>query len=236
MHIIRSLFLLATLAFSGVVLGAETPTLDEVEKAVAERAAEIKSLTADVHTVSKTPLATSDSKGKIEYAQSEGKELIRYAQKIDYRGVSQSMILKVDMYINGDQAYSVREVNGETIVIPQSANSLLTSPNGLRMLELAKAGEKMTVLPEAEIDGKPMFVVQVDAPPESSRAYRQLHVFIDKKTGVTRRMRGFGPDGSEVLSVDYTDVALNPEIDQERFKFVMPEGAKVLNIGGAYRG
>lgn len=223
---------IASLAFGNLVR-AET-TLADIEKALEARLKDLRSLTANVKTVSTTPMARSNSKGKIEYALLDGKEQVRYIQEIDYKGPSQSLLLNVELFVDGDQAHSVRVVNGETIVIPQSKDSLLTSPNGRRMLDLAKAGENPAVLPDQEIDGRAMYVVQVDAPTSSPRAYQRLQVFLDKETGLTRRVLGFGPGGAEVLSVDYLDFALNPEIDPERFKFVMPPNSKILNVGQPY--
>ncbi|NCC51364.1 MAG: DUF2092 domain-containing protein [Spartobacteria bacterium] len=60
--------------------------------------------------------------------------------------------------------------------------------------------------------------------PESARFW------VSKADGMPRRTVFFNKDGGEMMSQEYQDVVINPEIDPSRFEFTPPEDVQVVDM------
>ncbi len=79
------------------------------------------------------------------------------------------------------------------------------------------------------VDGHDALVVTLD--PHESAGYVRLKVWIDTDDAWVRRFEFV--DGSGVTRrFDLTDLALDPALSDDLFRFTPPEGARIVDRGG----
>lgn len=131
---------------------------------------------------------------------------------------------------DGKSVYSSRDDFSQVSVYIQNPriDPLLTYNVPLGGKALLDVIEKSSpaVLPDETVDGREQYVVRVSASDPQAVSY--LFRF-DKATGITVEMSELYPDGKQKKSTRFSDLVINPQIDTQRFEFVTPPGASVID-------
>ena len=126
------------------------------------------------------------------------------------------------MKMAGKQKAAKRNPNSGTSRSPESGEALFDS--------LRKKGE-LRLLPDAEVDGKPAFVVEVKPKPEEQKGapvpISTIRVYLAKETGIQVKSEFLDAGNKPFTTVYYTGITLNAEVDPSRFVYTPPPGVEV---------
>lgn len=212
-------------------------TLEEIRQRIDQRLEKLRTLEAKVSMTMDTIAQKLESTGTVYLQRENSEEAMRMSRHIKYKSLNTSGELNMDLYVTDVSAYSVRTMNGETYVFNQPPNTILTSPNGRKMLEMVTAKASVVVMPPEKVGERDAFALLAEPDhTDTGRAYSRAALYIDMRTGVTLKLVGLDDAGKEVMVVEYSDLKINEPIDPEKFKFTMPEGAKFMQMGGPVGG
>ncbi len=237
--------LLTALApFAALGADAAPQTLDTVEHQIGEAWSKIESYTATLimeATIPKGFMTISmKGSGPFEFMKIDGEPRYRseLLNTVDMgipipQSMAQQNILTVydgttlytEMKIAGKQKVAKRNPDSGTSRSPESGKALFES--------LRKKGE-LTLLPDAEVDGKPVFVVEVKPKAEGQKdapvQIGAIRICILKDSGIQVKSEFLDTANKPFTTVHYTEIALNAKVDPKRFVYIVPEGVKVDDL------
>lgn len=146
----------------------------------------------------------------------------------------QSAVRRKDVLV-GDGAhvvsYSEQQDRRAAARAPQRADNVYALSTGF--LDGLKADHELTLLPAAEVDARPVYMVQARRrSAAASSAEGQTYAF-DQQTGVLLAIVQRGADGKPRHSVRFRDVRVDAEIPAERFVFAPPADVVVEEVADA---
>ncbi|MCK4343202.1 MAG: outer membrane lipoprotein carrier protein LolA [Phycisphaerae bacterium] len=233
------------LALAGLGLGFTSAALAEdlaaVEKKITADWHKHKSMTAKItaETHMEMGTMTMDMKGAgtLEVMRTGDKILVRMETNNTITQVIGGEETKLEqpstIIVDGEFTYSVDEAMGQKRAIKQKIDPAITG-EPKAMFERFRKDNELKLLPEESIDGKKVFVIAVTPkqPPAMPGVPAKTHIYFDQQNGCLVKMVEFDADDKVMTTMTYTDIKLDVKLDPERFKFVAPEGVKVMDLTG----
>jgi len=223
----------SALMFSGAGYGAD---FEQAIKELVDTHAKLKSYRANVKSREHLIFDTGNEldstvTGKVEWQ--------RQGDKLLYRADSESTsIQKVNetetptraertMVCDGEFFYTYIEVMGEKQAAKQFPDPVLGA-NAKKILDELTPDYNLKLERDQSWGGAPCYVIEATPKTEdASHLMAKAQYYFRKDTGTAVRTLGFDAKGNKTYSIEHFDVELNPEINPERFKFVLPEGVRL---------
>lgn len=226
----------ALLMLPGAWAGGES--VDDVERALTEKMRKVTSLTADVRLQAQTvvPFKTSMvMRGKVEQAWRDGKLLFLKHGKVERVAIVGGKEQKdtQDIFSIQDGKYSWRQEQvGMTYYAVKSWPGEAPIIGG-GFFEAIRRNYSLTLGAEDRVDGEPCWVIVANTkaaidPDNPYQLVRTVYYF-RKTDGMMVRNDTFQADGTLVLSMQYSNLSVNPVLDPQRFQYTPPAGMEVLD-------
>jgi outer membrane lipoprotein-sorting protein len=214
----------------------ETPdrTIDALEQDVLAKWERVRSLTATVmtHTQERVDggMMWMDGLGSCEFKRKGDKLLIRLDQSNTagydrgaQRQKSESQVLTIS---DGDFVYVLTEFPGQKQAekhLPQAFEDLHLG--GQRVFDKLRQHYVLKCLPDAMFDNHPVYSISGEAKDGGPG----ILYFFDPETGVIVRMRFEDRSKEFYRTITIIDLQINPELPDERFVFIPPEGVEIVD-------
>ena len=130
---------------------------------------------------------------------------------------------------DGEFLYTLTEENGQKTVMKNSPqSSQVHQPKSY--FEMFKSYYDIKLLPNEKVNGEDCYVFELKMKPMEGVAPsgRQL-VYFQKSHGIQIKSEAFDANGKLIVSSLTKDLKINPDINPDRFKFKVPEGAQVID-------
>ena len=237
--------LLVLAGFAPYASAAEEQTIDSVAEKIAAAWENVHSYTAHMTADGNIPLGlvsvTTAATGSVEYMAIDDKPHFRMEIVNKMGGnmplMGDGMEQKVLSVFNGEIVYSEMEAMGRkqyTKATPKSDDG--QSPVGGKNLveNIRKRGE-VTLLPDEEVNGIDTFVLEVK--PDNAGQQKGpikaelIRFYVAKDSGIQVRSILMDAEGTALLSTNYSEIKVNPELDPARFVYTPPPGVEVIDMG-----
>ncbi len=242
----RKLFIYCVLAIvflAPVAVWAEEPTLESIEEAVNTSWEKVHAYTAKMAMEASVPkgpvVLKSKGNGTIEILRAGEKNLLRMEVTNNLSSnmplMGAGMEQKVLSVFNGEIVYNEIEMMGMkkyAKVLPKEDNLQNPTGGGSLIDSLKKRGE-VTVMPDEEVNGVDAYVLQVKVTEHNSSEQIKpdtIKAYIAKDSGIPVRTVMYDAGGSPLMTANYTDIKVNPELDPKRFEYTPPPGVEVIDL------
>lgn len=225
-------------AWAGAAGAADT--LESLEAKIAERWEGVSSYKADMTVTADVAQSlirvNSTLTGPMTLEKgADGK--VRYRSELRGSATMGPLgLLKFDirtlMVSTGDTTYTETRMRDKVqVTIAPSAKAGDTAPEGgaQKMSDMEK-DYTLRVLPEKQVDGRAVFVVEGQPKPHAKEKLPQLDrvvMFIDQQTGIQTRLALLDKDNQLLTEVRWDNLTLNPPIPSGLFDYSIPPGAEV---------
>ena len=198
---------LTIIAFSCVGFSKATAaeTVESVEKKLAEKWSQVKSMSTTVKMEGASPAMS----GAGAY------ELMKKGDRILFR-----MELTL-----GSQA---TDHMGQKMAVKMKHDEAQAMTPTTQLAKLRETHE-LKLLPDQSIDGHAVYVIEATPKQQTSGMGRTVSYYA-KETGIPLRVTTDDPSGKVMSDMTFTDVKINPKIDVSRFVFKAPEGVQVMDM------
>ena len=231
-------------AFAGMARAEQT--LESVEKEVEGLWSKITSFSATVTsdtTISMGPATMkSHATGTMDClkAADAAKFRMDMINKMDagIPGVG-AMEQKVLSVFDGDNLYSQIEAMGTTQASKMSADSAKKQGPlvGKSMFEGLKQQGDLTLLADATVDSKPVYVVEVKpnsaVKSSSPMPVGKIKSYISKENGLQLKMEVFDEKEQPISTTTYTGIKTNVTFSEGHFVYKAPAGVTVMDMSNA---
>jgi hypothetical protein len=243
----RSIALSLAVAFClGCAAASAQETLDSVDAAVRAAWDKLTSLSSKVALDASLPVGANripmKAEGKMDYLKTADKTLYRQEVKLNVNGPS-PMEADVVMLFDGADLYVTSSMNqgGKPDKQEPALERGTTPPGGGPLLDIMKRDLNLTLLPDAELDGTPVYVIEgTPKDPASKPGVAKMVFYFDKATGLQRKVEIYESKNVIAATLTYSDVQVNPEISEDVFKSPssgsVPKAAPQGAVGGAAPG
>lgn len=229
---------LTVVAFSAGSLVAET--WEEVAKKIAEKSKAIKSMSYKTKMVMdvKDPNMTNktESEGTYEYMIKDDQTTLyrmetKSKSEMKYQGGETKTNMTMVAVSDGEYIYNYSDTDGNKQATKEKYVREKVAPvdptSGFKQMEQTY---NVKVLPDATIDGRPTFVVEMTPKDEQMKAYvGKMVTNYCKETGLPLKMVQYNGKGEVQSTTTITDIKVNPTIAPDRFKFTPPAGVTVTD-------
>ncbi len=225
----------AVLAGLGVTAVADE-AVDKATRELAQRFAQVQSYTAHVQTLNDFMFhpargQKTTTAGPIEWQRQGEKALMRSVntrtETKAARGQTTTKTATITTVSDGEFQYVLTEEDGQKTVEKSRAPALQTySPEGY--FEQFGKFFDIKLAPDAQVNGAECYVFEMrlkpmDNLPPSGRQFIYFH----KQHGIQVKSETYDPRGHLTRSLLLKDLKVNVDISADRFKFEIPDDAKV---------
>jgi len=205
--------------------------LDAVEKELIKAWEKFESMTADVTMNMNMQGMTNKGTGTFEIDNKGGKDKFRMEMNSEMDMGGQKMTNTTSTVGDGEFVYSVNEAMGQkTAMKMKPGQGQASAPVGRQMFDSLKEQFDLKVLPDETVDGDAAYVLEAKPKQSMGSPIAMMKMYFVKKHGIMVKMRGMDAAGTEVMTMDYKNVKINPKIDASRFVFKAPEGVQVMDM------
>ena len=212
----------------------EKPKNDEklaaLEKDLSKAWDRLKSMTADIEMNVLMAGTSTKMKGAVEFVNKPDKELFRMTMTMESNMGGQKIEGKAITIYDGEFIYIVNEMMGQKMAAKQKPGAIAQTPAGKHMFESLKENNELKVLPSEKVDGKDAFVIEAVPKGTLPQPVVRMKMFLVKENGIMVKMLGYDNAGSEVMTIVYNNIKINPKIDESRFVFKAPDGVQVMDM------
>ncbi len=240
----RGVFSIGLVLFLACVSAASAEqTLESVEKEVEQMWAKINSFTSNVTSDTTVAIGPATMKshavGTLECLKQGDVSFYRLEMlnKIDtgipLAGAMEQKMLSV---FDGENMYNDMEAMGMRQVFRMSPEeSGKQGPlSGKSMFAALRAQGDVKLLPDATVDGKSVYVVEVTPSPETKSSaptpISLMRTYISKELGLQVKMDVLDEKGQPMSTTVYSDIKVNPTLAAERFVYKAPEGVTIQDM------
>jgi len=200
-----------------ILLAADT--VEEVERFVIEKWADVKSMSANmtmtIHGPGTTPLKST---GTILLLNDGKVERKRMTMAFDTGESSQLGPIEQTVIYDGEFAWTVRKAqDGRQIVAKQRPDAMEGTPGGKDTFKQLRESFELKRLPDQVIEGKDSFVIESTPKQPAGRGIARYNFAFAKDSGILFKTVRFNKEGDEVNEIHFTDVKLNSELDPTLF-------------------
>jgi outer membrane lipoprotein-sorting protein len=216
---------------------ARAETLEDIEKQVESKWADVKSLTARIQADTKAPpdgpgvRQVVSKEGTLQYVNHDGKVKLR--EEFNYVAVIKtpgspdqtSRSMRATLY-DGASIYAIQNMFDMYLAQKYRFEQKPVGAGGKAMISALRHEGKVTVGEEQDVDGQACWTLLVELKTPGPVVTREQHV-LRKKDGLRVRIDQLNKNGQVVDSNRYTDFKLNEPIDPKVFEFKPPADAIV---------
>jgi outer membrane lipoprotein-sorting protein len=221
---------------SGAVLA---DTLETVEKAIVEKAANTQSQQARVTTMQRmqTPQMSYDSQGETTYEFLKQGE--KWLSRTESKTISNSSVAGQEHKQNttmlviddGKFVWTLSEMDGQKSVMKSRSEANRALLTDKAYFDNLRKDFELKLLPDETVDGRATWPIQATPrQPASEGMIAMLLNYFDKETGVCIKTIGKDSSGKEVMTSVTKDIKVNPTLAADRFVFKVPEGVTVMDM------
>lgn len=140
---------------------------------------------------------------------------------------------------DGEYMYTVNRM--ESSILPQPmVQAMKSEPEGAMTGDFKLLFEEMAVdfdldrLDDTEVDGRDSFAVRATRRVASPDAMfdNERELYFDKESGVLVKLKIIDAEENVISTMDWTNLELNEDIDDDRFVFEAPAGVDVQDMTG----
>ncbi len=244
----RKLFILSLLTVTALACSAaraEEQTLDSITDHIATAWEKVKSYSADMTMDATVPMGpvsvSSKGTGTVEFMLIDDKPKFRMEMQNKLGGNMPLMGGGMEQHIisvyNGDMIYGEMEAMGmkKYTKAKPKADDTQSPVGGKSLIEKMRKQGEVKLLPDEQVNGLDTYVLEVKpnnaGQQEGPVKAELMRFYIAKDSGIQVRTVAMNAEGSPVLTIDYANLKVNPEIDPKRFDFMPPPGADVIDMG-----
>ena len=222
--------LFSMLAVATIATAAQAQVaLEVVEKNVAEKWSQVKSMTAKMTSDSNFEGQPLKSFGPIEFMNDNGRELVRLELKIQRPLPDRVAEALTTMLYDGAYLYTVTDHSGTKAAAKQRPENLHIAPGGRRFFQLLRKNNALRVLPDDKLEGQDVYVIEARPKSPTPQTADTIKFFLSKETGMMLKSVGTDANGNVVITNSYSDIKLNGPATAERFKFEPPPGVDMID-------
>ena len=212
----------------------EKPNNDEklaaIEKELSKVWDKLKSMTADMEMNVAMAGTSTKLKGTVEFVNKPDRELFRMEMTMETDFGGQKMEGSSTTVYDGAFVYVVTDMMGQKTAVKQKPGAIAQSPAGKHMFKGLMERNELKVLPSEKVDGKDAFVIEAVPKGTGSQPVARMKIFLVKENGIMVKMLGYDSAGSEFMTTVYSNIKINPKIDESRFVFKAPDGVQVVDM------
>ncbi len=230
----------ALMALAAITAVATADSIDEVEKKIIKAAESVKSAQAKMKMTMNMDqggqTVTGEGSGTVEYMQKDGKDLFRMEFKNQMVMKMGEQEMKIDQEMlsvgDGEFAWNLSTQMGQKSVTKQNIDDVDMNPSAEATFKQLRENYQLEVLPDEKVNDQDCWVVKGTPKAESqmASAMGNIKYWFSKESGMAVRMVTEDKAGKPAMTVDFTDIKLNANIDPSRFKFEAPEGVQVMDM------
>jgi outer membrane lipoprotein-sorting protein len=220
-------------------LAAADP-IEEAKKDIITKQGQIHALAANLPHVIKVSepgemeISTTD-RGTVEYLKKA--ETVLFHEE-----TSTSGYLKEGDKKENVEGKTLLIFDGETLFMEQTENGEQSVSKSKRSQEdlplyfldagktLGKGHPSLTLLPEETVNNRMVYVLQTVESPGEFVVMGKMKLCFDKETGVLVKAEAFDSRGSLLSSREYTEIKINHEMDENRFRYTPKEGVEIEDL------
>lgn len=225
----------STAVFAGEKAKAEEKAKNDeklaaVEKELSKVWDKLKSMTADMEMNVVMAGISTKLNGTVEFVNKPDKELFRMEMTMETDFGGQKMEGSSATVYDGEFVYVVTDMMGQKTAVKQKPGAIAQSPAGKHMFKSLMENNELKVLPSEKVDGKDAFVIEAVPKGTGSQPVARMKIFLVKENGIMVKMLGYDSAGSEFMTTVYSNIKINPKIDESRFVFKAPDGVQVVDM------
>lgn len=236
-------FLLAAICSTLISSVSFADSLEEVTKKIDNKLEEVKSIKSDVKMTMKM-----NQGGQNMSMTMDGKMSGAHRDEKYYSRMQATMNMEMNM---GGQAQKMdgkmlQVTDGEYTWIEQEMSMMPTKqvmkrkiddvPSiGGAYIEKLKEDNELSLGEDATVDGKECWVIIAKPKNQDPMAppVDKIKFYHRKDDGVMTKMEGMNPDGEVFMTMNMTNIEINPSVSESDFKYEVPEGVNVMDMSGA---
>lgn len=204
-----ALALLAATILPWAAATAETPTLDAVRASLEAAWTSVDFFTSDASMAFDFPVGTEalplTGHGAMKYLKEKGKDRYRF-NLVTKVPEPYPMEMKTEVVYIGDSVYLTVEIQGQAQRQKGKPSLALNAlpPGGEALLKAMEAELALTVLPDGQVDGAPVFIIE-GRPLDETMPFSKVLFYLDKKLGVQRKSEIFDPEGKVGITLTFSN-------------------------------
>ncbi len=220
---------------AGPVAVGFADTLEEVEKKLTDAAKSVKSMKMKVSM--EMEMANSDAAAVsrmtgTHWQKRDGDKLMMRTEgqtiSVEKIGDTERESLQKTVMVNdGEFVYTLTDRDGETTAVKTK-----TAPEVSPIWKAGEADHDLKVLDEEKVDGSDCYVIEMTPKQNDAGDQSRTVYYCRKDCGVPAKTVIFGPDGHVKTVVLVTDIRINVDIPDDKFKFETPEDVPVKDLTG----
>lgn len=216
-------------------------TLESVQKKIHDLTSRCKSISFKTHVSGKIEMQGLSLATETDMAVEATRQGDKYLSRIEtasaivkkFGGQDEKTTSTILSVSDGQYNYTYTESAGQKSAIRQKADPAKDF-NPFDTQKTFKDLEKdftVKLLPDANVDGKPCFVLEMTSKGQAAQAgvTRTVSRF-DKATGFSLKSETFDKDGKIMNESVTTNVKIDAQIPAERFKFKAPAGVTIQDM------
>lgn len=237
MKCLRNVLLCLVPAILAASAGAET--MDDVIKAISDKAAACKSFSCktkteqDIQSPDMKYVATSEM--TLEAARKDGKWQYRTEgwskSTTTMSGTETKQDTKLLMVQDGQFSWMLNDTNGQKNCMKMAASNEMSPITDTKTWEETKKMFDYKLIGDEAVDGKACWVVEATTKDKSTAAnMATTRTWYDKSNGVGLKSISKDDKGKVTSTSITTDVKIDPSIAADRFTFKAPDGVTVNDM------
>jgi outer membrane lipoprotein carrier protein len=216
-RLLQTVMLIALLSLSPVANGGTPLTTPEVVAAVESTYKDVRSLEAVFVQVTRNDFGESRQQGAVQLKRPR---MMRW----DFTQPAASSFIT-----DGRKLWVWAPTENQVIVTEDLSGTASGSDMSQLLTDLSKLGELFNVKQIAQAEGTTSYTLELT--PKTSTNFKSLQIEVAHE-GYTLQRVVVVDAFDAVVELDFSAVTINPEIPDERFTFVAPDGATVIKTDG----
>lgn len=215
---------------------ASAETAEDVMQKITDLNKKIKSMTADVKTVTKMEnemmKQNSVSDGHYEYVLEDGKPLVRMEStttgSMEMMGNKQETKGSMLSIMDGEYTWVLNDQDGQKTAMKSKIQEAMDPADPFGPM---KENFNVKLLPDETVDGESCYVLEfTPKKDQGGMAGTRTIQYFRKDNGTFAKIVSFDTENKPVMTITYSNVKLNPKISPDRFKFTPPPGVEIMDV------
>jgi outer membrane lipoprotein-sorting protein len=232
----RTTALLALAAVTGLTMA---DSVEEVEKKIKKAGESVQSAQSKMKMTIKMEQAgqnvNADGTGMMEFAKKDGKDCYRVEIKTEMRMKMGEQEMKMEQEVltvcDGEFAWSLSSQMGQKMVTKQHPGDADMNPGAEHTFKQLRESYELEMLADEKVNGADAWVIQGTPKKDSSAGQMgKVRYSFNQENGLLVKMVTDDQAGNPAITIEFTDIKLNPSIDASRFKFEAPDGVQVMDM------